>query len=93
LQAAEKVGVADLIEGSRATLKQLVSTMERFGVKEVDPLGEPFDPTLHEAITMQPSAEVEPNTVLTVFQKGYTLNGRLLRPARVVVASTSESAG
>jgi molecular chaperone GrpE len=93
LQAAEKVGVADLIEGSRATLKQLVSTMERFGVKEVDPLGEPFDPTLHEAITLQPSAEVEPNTVLTVFQKGYTLNGRLLRPARVVVASTSESAG
>ena len=87
LQAAEEAGVADLIEGSRATLKQLSSTMERFGVTEVDPLGEPFDPALHEAMTIQPSAEVEPDTVLTVFQKGYTLNGRLLRPARVVVAA------
>ena len=87
LQAAEAAGVADLIEGNRATLKQLASTMERFGVTEVDPLGEPFDPTLHEAMTVQPSAEVEPDTVLNVFQKGYTLNGRLLRPARVVVAA------
>jgi molecular chaperone GrpE len=92
LQAAEASGVTDLIEGSRATLKQLSSTMERFGVAEVDPLGEPFDPTLHEAMTMQPSAEVEPNTVLTVFQKGYTLNGRLLRPARVVVSSAPQPA-
>jgi molecular chaperone GrpE len=92
LQAAEASGVADLIEGSKATLKQLSSTMERFGVLEVDPLGEPFDPTLHEAMTMQPSAEVEPNTVLTVFQKGYTLNGRLLRPARVVVSSAPQPA-
>lgn len=92
LQAAEASGVADLIEGSKATLKQLSSTMERFGVVEVDPSGEPFDPTLHEAMTMQPSAEVEPNTVLTVFQKGYTLNGRLLRPARVVVSSAPQPA-
>jgi molecular chaperone GrpE len=92
LQAAEGSGVSELIEGSKATLKQLSSTMERFGVTEVDPLGEPFDPTLHEAMTMRPSAEVEPNTVLTVFQKGYTLNGRLLRPARVVVSSAPESA-
>jgi molecular chaperone GrpE len=73
-------------EGSEATLKLLTTTMERFGVVEIDPQGEPFDPELHEAMTMQPSAEVEPGTVLTVFQKGYTLNGRLLRPARVVVA-------
>ncbi|HWM30022.1 MAG TPA: nucleotide exchange factor GrpE [Woeseiaceae bacterium] len=87
LQAADGAGAAELIEGNRATLKQLVATMERFGVAEVDPEGEPFDPALHEAMTMQPSAEVEPNTVLTVFQKGYTLNGRLLRPARVVVAA------
>jgi molecular chaperone GrpE len=92
LEAAEGANVTDLIEGSRATLKQLVSTMERFGVTEVDPEGEPFDPTLHEAMTVQPSAEVEPNTVLTVFQKGYTLNGRLLRPARVMVAGP-ETAG
>jgi molecular chaperone GrpE len=72
--------------GSEATLKLLTRTMERFGVEEVDPQGEPFDPELHEAMTMQPSADVEPGSVLTVFQKGYTLNGRLLRPARVVVA-------
>lgn len=89
LQAADGAGGAELIEGNRATLKQLVATMERFGVAEVDPEGEPFDPALHEAMTMQPSAEVEPNTVLTVFQKGYTLNGRLLRPARVVVAAAA----
>ena len=87
LQAAEGANAADLAEGSKATLKQLVATMERFGVREVDPQGEPFDPALHEAMTMQPTTEVEPNTVLTVFQKGYTLNGRLLRPARVVVAA------
>lgn len=90
LEAAGTSGAADiesLLEGSRATLKQLTATLERFGVAEVDPAGEPFDPTLHEAMTTQPSARVEPNTVLEVFQKGYTLNGRLLRPARVVVAA------
>ena len=53
------------------------------------PEGEPFDPTLHEAMTMQPSDDVEPGSVITVFQKGYALNGRLLRPARVVVAAES----
>ena len=61
--------------------------MERFGVEQLDPVGEPFDPELHEAMTMQPSADAEPNSVLTVIQKGYTLNGRLLRPARVIVAA------
>ena len=90
--AANTRDPADIIEGNRATLKQFVSILERFGVAEVDPLGEPFDPELHEAMTMQPSAEAEPNSVLTVFQKGYTLNGRLLRPARVVVASPPDSA-
>lgn len=91
LQAAETADVASLLEGSRATLKQLSATMERFGVVELDPAGEPFDPTVHEAMTTQPSTEVEPDTVLTVFQKGYMLNGRLLRPARVVVAAAPES--
>ena len=61
--------------------------LQRFGVAEIDPLGEPFDPELHEAMTMQPSPDAEPGSVLTVFQKGYALNGRLLRPARVVVAA------
>jgi molecular chaperone GrpE len=86
-------GGAALLEGSKATLKQLATIMEQFGVAEVDPLGEPFDPDLHEAMTMQPSADAEPGSVLTVFQKGYTLNGRLLRPARVVVAQAPEDSG
>lgn len=75
-----------LREGSKATLKLLSNCMEQFGIAEVDPVGEPFDPQLHEAMMMQPSSEAEPGTVTTVFQKGYSLNGRLLRPARVVVA-------
>lgn len=75
-----------LKQGCEATLKQLASTMQQFGIVELDPHGEPFDPQQHEAMTMQPSAEAEPGTVLTVYQKGYSLNDRLLRPARVVVA-------
>lgn len=85
--AADEASVDSLKEGSEATLKQLASVLQRFGVEEVDPEGEPFDPALHEAMTMQPSDEVEPGSVITVFQKGYALNGRLLRPARVVVAA------
>lgn len=86
LQADAGADADQLRTGSEATLKLLTTTMERFGVEEIDPQGEPFDPELHEAMTMQPSSEVEPGTVLTVFQKGYTLNGRLLRAAKVVVA-------
>lgn len=79
--------VESLKAGSEATLKLLCSILQRFGIEEIDPLGAPFDPALHEAMTMQPSADAEPGSVLTVFQKGYALNGRLLRPARVVVAA------
>jgi len=85
--AADGASVESLIEGSNATLKLLGSTLERFGIVEVDPAGEPFDPEFHEAISMQPSDDVEPNSVVAVVQKGYTLNGRLLRPAMVIVAS------
>jgi molecular chaperone GrpE len=85
--AADKADVTSLLEGKEATLKLLTATMERFGVVELNPEGEPFNPEEHEAMTMQPSAETEPGSVLTVFQKGYSLNGRLLRPARVVVAA------
>lgn len=85
--AAEGASVESLIEGSDATLKLLGSVLERFGIVEIDPAGEPFDPEFHEAISMQPSADVEPNSVLTVVQKGYTLNGRLLRPAMVIVVA------
>lgn len=90
LAAADTADAESLLEGSRATLKQLASTMERFGVTEIDPQGEPFDPSLHEAMMAQPSREVEPGTVLNVYQKGYLLNGRLLRPARVVVAAAQD---
>lgn len=66
--------------------KQLVSSLERHGLAVVDPQGQPFDPDWHEAMSMQPSAEHEPDTVMMVLQRGYTLNGRLLRPARVILA-------
>ena len=95
LAAGEDADAETLLKGKEATLKQLLAILERFGVEEVDPHGEPFDPTLHEAMTVQPSADVEPGSVVTVFQKGYALNGRLLRPARVVVAAeeAEDSAG
>ncbi len=87
LDAADSADADALREGSEATLKLLAGTLERFGITCVNPEGEPFDPEFHEAISMQPSAEVEPGSVLVVFQKGYSLNDRLLRPARVVVAA------
>ncbi len=87
LAASESASAASLREGSEATLKLLLTTLERFGVEQVDPEGEPFDPEFHEAMSMQPSATAEPNSVVAVVQKGYALNGRLLRPARVVVAA------
>ncbi len=87
LAAADGADASAILEGSQATLKLLETVMERFGVEQIDPEGEPFDPEQHEAMTLQPSADAEPNSVLTVVQKGYSLNGRLLRPARVVVAA------
>lgn len=85
--AVENVDADGLREGSEATLKILATTLERFGIDEIDPAGEPFDPEFHEAMTMQAAPDAEPGSVLTVVQKGYTLNGRLLRPAMVVVAA------
>jgi molecular chaperone GrpE len=72
--------------GSEATLKLLGTAFEKNGLVEIDPQGEMFNPELHEAMAAQPSAEHVPNSVLQVVQKGYQLNGRLLRPARVIVA-------
>jgi molecular chaperone GrpE len=85
--AAEGASVESLLEGSEATLKILNLTMQQFGIEVVDPAGEPFDPDFHEAISMQPSDDVEPGSVVIVVQKGYSLNGRLLRPAMVIVAA------
>ncbi len=73
-------------QGMELTLKMLVSTLEKHGVEIIDPQGEVFNPERHEAMSMQESADQPANTVLAVFQKGYALNGRLIRPARVLVA-------
>ncbi len=75
-----------LLEGAQATLRQLHRAFEKGGIKVIDPAGQPFDPAWHEAMVAQESAAHPANTVLTVVQKGYSLNGRLLRPARVVVS-------
>jgi molecular chaperone GrpE len=87
LEAVESADDDSIAEGSKATLKLISAALERFGIEEIDPMGEPFDPERHEAINMQPSADAEPGSVLSVVQKGYSLNGRLLRPAMVVVAA------
>ena len=73
-------------EGLALTHKLLVDTLARFKVEVVNPQGEPFNPELHEAVSMQPSDHMADNHVLNVFQKGFTLNGRLIRPAMVVVS-------
>ena len=73
-------------EGMDLTLKMMASAMDKFNVEEVNPVSQPFDPELHQAMSMQETADSAPNTVLNVFQKGYLLNGRLIRPAMVVVA-------
>lgn len=84
--SADRVSVESLREGQAMTLKQLQSALERAGIEAVDPLGEPFDPQFHEAMSMQPSDTAEPGSVLMVMQKGYRIGERLLRPARVIVA-------
>lgn len=92
LAAAGDADADALRVGSEATCKLLKTTLERFGVTEVDPEGEPFDPELHEAMSMMPSEKVEPGSVAQVVQKGYSLNGRLLRPAMVIVAAETPPA-
>ncbi len=77
---------AKLMEGSELTLKMLGDTLGKFSVVEVNPQGEKFNPEFHQAMSMQPREDVEPNTVVAVVQKGYLLNDRLIRPAMVMVA-------
>jgi molecular chaperone GrpE len=83
----ENVDVEKLREGTELTLKLLTDVMGKFGVEQIDPQGEPFDPEYHQAMTTQPRDDVPPNTVVTVVQKGYLLNGRLVRPAMVIVSA------
>ncbi len=77
-------------EGTELTLKALLDVFARFNIEQIDPRGETFNPEQHEAMTMVSSAEAEPNTVVDVLEKGYLLNGRVIRPARVVVAKAPE---
>ncbi len=86
LQLATQHGDDAMREGIELTTKLFIDTLDKFGVKQIDPIGEVFNPQLHEAMTMQPSDSAEPNTILSVFQKGYILNDRIIRPARVIVA-------
>lgn len=78
--------VVKLREGTGLTLKLMTDAMTKFGVEEIDPIGKPFDPDFHQAMSMLPNADVPPNTVVQVIQKGYLLNGRLARPALVMVS-------
>lgn len=87
--APEDEAVKSLLEGVEMTQKTFQSTLAKFKVEVVDPEGHPFDPDLHQAISMVDAPDAEPNTVLNVVQKGYTNHGRLLRPAMVVVSKAS----
>jgi molecular chaperone GrpE len=81
--------VKPIAEGVELTLKSFRDAMKKFNIEVVDPQGEPFDPQLHQAMSMVENNEVEPNTVTAVMQKGYTLNGRLVRPAMVMVSKAA----
>ncbi len=83
----EDESVKALFDGVELTLKELVSTVGRFGVEAVGVVGEAFNPDLHQAISMQPAEGFETNQISVVLQKGYTLNGRVIRPAMVMVAA------
>lgn len=90
LEAAGSAAPEALLEGKRATLRLLTGALEKFGVEPIIPAGQAFDPQLHEAISVQPAPGVAPGGIVAVVQKGYQLNGRLLRPARVIVAASAQ---
>ena len=96
LEAGIRAGATNpgpaLLEGAQATLRELNRAFDKAGIKTIDPAGQPFDPNWHEAMVAQESSEQPPNTVLSVIQKGYSLNGRLLRPARVIVSKAASDA-
>jgi molecular chaperone GrpE len=96
LEAGIRAGTSNpgpaLLEGAEATLRELNRAFDKAGIKIIDPTGQPFDPNWHEAMVAQESREQPPNTVLSVIQKGYSLNGRLLRPARVIVSKAASDA-
>jgi molecular chaperone GrpE len=79
-----------IAEGVDLSLRMFIGVLNRFGVEQVDPLGEPFDPQRHEAMALVPNRDAEPNSVMDVMQKGYVLNGRLVRAAKVVVTKAAD---
>ncbi|MFL2525877.1 MAG: nucleotide exchange factor GrpE [Candidatus Azotimanducaceae bacterium] len=83
--AAETQGAEAMTEGINLSVKMFLDVLEKNGLSVVDPLGEPFDPSLQEALAAVPNEDAEPNTVMEVIQKGYSLNDRLVRAAKVVV--------
>jgi molecular chaperone GrpE len=83
---ADNAEIDKLKEGVELTLQMLCNALERFEIKEINPLEEPFNPDFHQAMSMQPRDDVAPNTVITVVQKGYLLHDRLVRPAMVIVS-------
>jgi molecular chaperone GrpE len=89
LANADKVDFKTLLEGQQATLRLLDEALAAADITEIDPHGEPFDPTKHEALSTVPAPHVEPNTVIEVIQKGYQMNDRLLRAAKVIVARSN----
>lgn len=84
--------LARLREGTELTLKLFGDVMGKFGVERIAPEGQPFNPELHQAMSMQPRADLPANTVVAVIQPGYTLNGRLVRPALVMVSQAAQQA-
>ncbi len=86
----ENEALKGILDGIEMTAKSFVDAVSKFGVEVVNPEGEAFNPEFHQAMSMQPSADVKPNTVIAVMQRGYTLNGRLLRPAMVMVSKAAE---
>ncbi|WP_236247651.1 nucleotide exchange factor GrpE [Pseudomonas mosselii] len=92
LSNADDETIKPMREGIELTLKMFQDTLKRYNLEAIDPHGQPFNAEHHQAMAMQESAEVEPNSVLNVFQKGYLLNGRLLRPAMVVVSKAPSAA-
>ena len=78
--------VKAICDGVNLTLKSFMDCFAKFNIEVIDPIGEPFDPQLHQAMSIQENPEAEPNTVIAVMQKGYTLHGRVLRPAMVMVS-------
>ncbi|ELR66108.1 Heat shock protein GrpE [Photobacterium marinum] len=81
--------IKSMIEGVELTLKTMTDTVAKFGLNQINPEGQPFNPEFHQAMSIQESAEHEPNTVMLVMQKGYELNGRVIRPAMVMVSKAA----